>query len=78
MRSCLLLGDILQMLTSSRIIGAKVPGQAGAARCLEFSHRKGIYPKVNPRKFQLEDINEMISLMQAGKVHDGRMVVQFF
>ncbi|KAJ5689397.1 hypothetical protein N7462_003789 [Penicillium macrosclerotiorum] len=61
-----------------RIIGAKVAGQAGATRCLEFSQRKGIYPKVNPRKFQLEDINEMMALMEAGEVHDGRMAVQFF
>jgi propanol-preferring alcohol dehydrogenase len=47
-------------------------------RCLEFSLRKGIYPKINPRKFQLEDINEMMDLMKAGKVHEGRMTVQFF
>jgi propanol-preferring alcohol dehydrogenase len=45
---------------------------------LEFSLRKGIYPKINPRKFQLEDINEMMDLMKAGKVHEGRMTVQFF
>jgi propanol-preferring alcohol dehydrogenase len=61
-----------------RIIGAKVPGPLGAMRCLEFSLRKGIYPKINPRKFQLEDINEMMDLMKAGKVHEGRMTVQFF
>lgn len=59
------------------IIGAKVPGQIGAARCLEFCHRKRIFPKVNPRKFQLEDLNEMMELMRAGKVEDGRMVIQF-
>lgn len=53
-------------------------GPLGAARCLEFSLRKGIYPKIHPRKFQLEDINEMMALMQAGKVHEGRMTVQFF
>lgn len=61
-----------------RIIGAKVPGPMGAMRCLEFSLRKGIYPKINPRNFQLEDINEMIDLMKDGKVHEGRMTVQFF
>jgi propanol-preferring alcohol dehydrogenase len=61
-----------------RIIGAKVPGSLGAMRCLEFSLRKGIYPKINPRKFQLEDINEMMDLMKAGRVHEGRMTVQFF
>ncbi|OOQ91287.1 hypothetical protein PEBR_00428 [Penicillium brasilianum] len=65
-------------LQSFRIIGAKVTGPLGAARCLEFSLRKGIYPKIHPRKFQLEDINEMMALMQAGKVHEGRMTVQFF
>ncbi|KAJ5099546.1 hypothetical protein N7532_006547 [Penicillium argentinense] len=61
-----------------KIIGAKVPGQIGTAACLDFCHRKGIYPKVHPRKFQLEDINEMMDLMKAGKVDDGRMAVQFF
>ncbi|KAJ5995258.1 hypothetical protein N7481_002235 [Penicillium waksmanii] len=61
-----------------KIIGAKVPGQIGTAACVDFCQRKGIYPKVNPRKFQLEDINEMIDLMSAGKVEDGRMVIQFF
>lgn len=62
----------------NRIIGAKVAGPLGATRCLEFSLRKGIYPKINPRKFQLEDINDMMAMMQAGKVHEGRMTVQFF
>jgi propanol-preferring alcohol dehydrogenase len=62
----------------NRILGAKAAGQLGATRCLEFSLRKGIYPKINPRKFQLEEINEMIALMEAGKVHEGRMTVQFF
>jgi propanol-preferring alcohol dehydrogenase len=60
------------------MIGAKVPGQIGTARCLEFCQRKNIFPKVNPRKFQLEDINEMVALMKDGKVQDGRMVIQFF
>ncbi|KAJ5741359.1 hypothetical protein N7533_010768 [Penicillium manginii] len=64
-------------LRALKIIGAKVPGQIGTAACVEFSQRKGIYPKVNPRKFQLEDINEMIDLMGAGKVEEGRMVIQF-
>ncbi|CBF90199.1 hypothetical protein AN0100.2 [Aspergillus nidulans FGSC A4] len=30
------------------------------------------------QKFRLEDINEMIDLMKAGKVEKGRMVAQFF
>jgi propanol-preferring alcohol dehydrogenase len=61
----------------ARLIGAKVPGQAGTQRCLEFVLRKELYPKVHPRKFQLEDINEMVELMRAGKVEQGRMVVEF-
>ncbi|KAL6229373.1 hypothetical protein BDW75DRAFT_245788 [Aspergillus navahoensis] len=60
------------------LIGAKVAGKAAAQECLEFSLRKNILPKVHPRKFELEDINEMMELMQAGKVQDGRMIVQFF
>ena len=39
--------------------------------------RKGILPRLNPRKFKLEDLNEMIELMKAGKVEEGRMVVYF-
>lgn len=38
---------------------------------------ESIFPNVNPRKFQLEVSNEM-ELMEAGKVEDGRMVIQFF
>jgi propanol-preferring alcohol dehydrogenase len=60
------------------LIGAKVPGQEAARECIEFSIRKNIFPEVNPRKFRLEDINDMISLMKEGMVQDGRMVVQFF
>lgn len=55
-----------------------MPDQIDCARCVEFSHRKGIFPRVNPRKFQLEDINEMLDLMRAGKVEDGRMAIRFF
>jgi Zn-dependent alcohol dehydrogenases len=59
------------------MIGAMVPGRMEAARCLEFCQRKQIFPKVNTRKFKLEDINEMIELMENGKVQDGRMVIHF-
>lgn len=68
---------LLTFSTTIRLIGAKVPGPAGTQKCLDFVVRKGLYPKINPRKFQLEDINEMIELMRAGKVEDGRMVVEF-
>ena len=61
-----------------RLIGAKVPGQVEAKRCLDFTIRKGIRPRIHSRKFALEDINEMIDLMKAGKVEDGRMMVEFF
>lgn len=46
------------------MIGAMVPGRMEAARCLEFCQRKQIFPKVNTRKFKLEDINEMVELME--------------
>lgn len=59
------------------IIGAKVPGQKGSKRCIDYSLRKKILPQVNPRRFKLEDINEMVELMKAGKVEEGRMVVEF-
>ena len=40
--------------------------------------KKNIRPKINDRKFVLEDINEMIALMKAGEVDKGRMLVEFF
>ena len=40
--------------------------------------RKEIRPKIHGRKFVLEDVNEMIDLMKAGKVDEGRMMMQFF
>ncbi|KAF5024620.1 hypothetical protein F66182_3383 [Fusarium sp. NRRL 66182] len=49
------------------IQGAKLPGKEGAERCLDFITRKGLLPKINPRKFVLEDLNEMIDLMRANK-----------
>ncbi len=49
----------------------------GTQRCLDFVLRRGLYPRINPRKFQLEDINEMVELMKAGKVDEGRMIVEF-
>ena len=55
-----------------------MPGQAEAKRCLDFTIRKGIRPRIHSRKFALEDINEMIDLMKAGRVEDGRMMVEFF
>lgn len=55
-----------------------MPGREGAQRCLEFVTRNGIYPKINPRKFKLEEINEMVQLMRENKVEEGRMVVEFF
>jgi len=61
-----------------RIVGAKVPGKKGSQRCIDFSLKKGIRPKINERKFVLEDINEMIALMAAGEVDKGRMLVEFF
>ncbi|KAF9892611.1 hypothetical protein FE257_001013 [Aspergillus nanangensis] len=60
------------------LIGAKVPGQRSAQKCVDFSVRKGIMPEIHPRKFKLEDINEMMQLMEQGQVQEGRMVVQFF
>jgi len=39
--------------------------------------RKNLVPKIHPKKFKLEDINEMIALMKEGKVDEGRMVIQF-
>ncbi|KAH8805330.1 chaperonin 10-like protein [Xylogone sp. PMI_703] len=60
------------------VIGAKVPGQKGIQRCLDFTLRKKILPKVHPRKFALEDLNEMVELMEAGEIEKGRMVVEFF
>lgn len=60
-----------------RIIGAKVPGQIGCSECVAFSHEKGIYPRIHPREFQLEDINEMMALLKAGNVQDGRMAIRF-
>ncbi|KAL4861005.1 hypothetical protein BDV12DRAFT_204458 [Aspergillus spectabilis] len=70
---------VLPLLTgqATQLIGSKVPGKEGAANCLEFYLRNGILPKVNPRKFKLEDINEMIDLMNAGQVQNGRMVIEF-
>ncbi|KAL4861468.1 hypothetical protein BDV12DRAFT_208004 [Aspergillus spectabilis] len=70
---------VLPLVTgqATQILGSKVPGKEGSTKCLEFSLRKGILPKVHPRKFRLEDINEMIDLMNAGQVQDGRMVVEF-
>lgn len=44
---------------------------------MDFSLRKKILPRVNPRKFRLEEINEMIALMEANQVQDGRMVIEF-
>ncbi|KAK4031256.1 hypothetical protein C8A01DRAFT_42267 [Parachaetomium inaequale] len=34
-----------------KLIGAKVPGPAGTQKCLDFVIRKGLYPKINLRKF---------------------------
>lgn len=62
---------------SNRIIGARVPGRVSTEKCLEFSLRKKILPRVNPRIFRLEEINEMVTLMEAGQVQDGRMVMEF-
>lgn len=59
------------------IIGCRSTGQAGVQKCLDFSLRKKILPRVNPRKFRLEEINEMIALMEANQVQDGRMVIEF-
>jgi D-arabinose 1-dehydrogenase-like Zn-dependent alcohol dehydrogenase len=58
-------------------VGARIPGQAGSQRCLDFSLRQGILPSVNKREFKLEELNEMIALMREGKVAEGRMVVRF-
>ena len=55
-----------------------MPGRPGTQRCLDFTLRKGIVPKINSRKFGLEDINEMIDIMKTGEVDKGRMMVQFF
>lgn len=60
-----------------RIFGALVPGQIGCSECMAFSHKNGVWPRMNPREFQLEDINEMIALLKAGNVQDGRMAIRF-
>lgn len=57
------------------IIGARVPNPASAAKCVEFCKRLSVYPRVNPREFQLEDLNG--SIMASGKVDEGRMAVCF-
>ena len=59
------------------IIGARVPNPASAAKCLEFCRRLSVYPRVNSREFQLEDLNEMMAMMTSGKVDEGRMAVYF-
>lgn len=59
------------------MIGALPPCSEGIQRCLDFSLKNNILPRVNPRVFRLEDINEMVALMQAGHVQDGRMVISF-
>lgn len=51
------------VLMLGRIIGVKVPGQIGCSECMAFSHEKGIYPRINSKEFQLEDINEKIALL---------------
>jgi propanol-preferring alcohol dehydrogenase len=58
-------------------VGARIPGQSAAQRCLDFSLRKDILPTVNQRQFKLEDLNEMVALMREGKVAEGRMVIRF-
>ncbi|KAJ5913240.1 hypothetical protein N7504_002123 [Penicillium tannophilum] len=60
-----------------KIFGALVPGQIGCSECMAFSHKNGVWPRINPREFQLEDINEMIALLKAGNVQDGRMAIRF-
>lgn len=45
---------------------------------MDFTIRKGIRPKINSRKFALEDVNEMLDLMRDRKVDEGRMMIQFF
>lgn len=59
------------------IIGARAPGRNTAKRCLDFSLRRKILPRVNSRIFRLEEINEMVALMEAGQVEEGRMVIEF-
>jgi propanol-preferring alcohol dehydrogenase len=58
-------------------IGAKIAGPESARRCLDFTLSRNLLPKIHPRQFKLEDLNEMIDLMKAGKVENGRMVVSF-
>jgi propanol-preferring alcohol dehydrogenase len=58
-------------------LGAKVPGRAGAQRGIDYALRNKLFPKIHPRKFKLEDINEMIDLMKAGNIEEGRMVIHF-
>ena len=59
------------------MIGARAPGREGTQRCLDFSLREKIFPRVNPRVFRLEEANEMTALMEAGHVQEGRMVIEF-
>jgi hypothetical protein len=59
------------------LLGPKVPENEDSAKYLEFSLCKGILLKVHQRKFKLEDIIEVINLMNAGQVQDGRMVLEF-
>lgn len=64
-------------LTMPRILGAKLGGAREARECLDFVLRKGLQPTINPRKFGLDDLPEMVQMIRAGKVSEGRMVVQF-
>lgn len=61
----------------SIVIGARVPNPAPTAKCVEFSRRLSVYPRVNPRVFQLDDLNEMMALISSARVDAGRMVVYF-
>lgn len=60
-----------------RILGAKLGGAREARECLDFALRKGLQPTINPRKFRLDDLPEMVELIRAGQVSEGRMVVHF-
>jgi len=64
-------------MSNISLIGAKVGGPESAKRCLEFTLSRKLYSKIHPRKFVLEDLNEMIDLMKAGVVENGRMVISF-
>jgi hypothetical protein len=49
------------------MIGAIILGPEAVGRYLEFTLSRNLLPKIHPRKFQLEDLNEMMESMKSIK-----------